>query len=97
MLQPARAVKDRKLLEVTRGTKSGREREVPIEGRRAVLEEAARLSNPLIGSTVPADRTLKQWRDWYYHVLSRHGITKSGLGVSSHGLRHQFLQELYTR
>ncbi|WP_321817849.1 MULTISPECIES: integrase domain-containing protein [unclassified Paraburkholderia] len=97
MLQPARAVKDKDVLEVTRGTKGGRAREVPIEERYDVLEAAARLANPLTGSTVPADRTLKQWRDWYYYVLARHGITKSALGVTSHGLRHQYLQEVYER
>ncbi len=97
MLQPVRAVKDMELLEVTRGTKGGREREVPIEEKYAVLEAAARLSNPMTGSTVPADRTLRQWRNHYYHVLKRHGITQSGLGVTSHGLRHQYLQEVYER
>lgn len=98
MLQPVRAVNDiDMLLEVTRGTKGGRDRVVPIEEKYAVLEAAARLSNPVTGSTVPADRTLKQWRDWYYYVLARHGITKSGLGVTSHGLRHQYLQEVYER
>lgn len=97
MLQPLRAVRDTGFLAVTRGTKGGRAREVPIEAKMAVLEEAARLSNPVTGSTVPADRTLKQWRDWYYHVIARHGITKAGLGVTSHGLRHQYLQELYEK
>lgn len=97
MLQPVRAVKDMELLEVTRGTKGGREREVPIEEKYAVLEAAAQLSNPTSGSTVPADRTLRQWRDHYYYVLARHGITQSGLGVTSHGLRHQYLQEVYER
>ncbi|MFP3708491.1 integrase domain-containing protein [Paraburkholderia sp. SIMBA_009] len=97
MLQPTRAVKDLDLLAVTRGTKGGRDREVPIGAKVAVLEEAARLSNPMTGSTVPADRTLKQWRNWYYYVLDRHGITKAGLGVTSHGLRHQYLQEMYER
>jgi hypothetical protein len=97
MLQPARAAKDNGMLGVTRGTKGGRPRDVPIETRCDVLEEAARLANPLTGSTVPEDRTLKQWRDWYYYVLAQHGITKAGLGVTSHGLRHQYLQELYAR
>lgn len=98
MLQPVRAVNDiDMLLEVTRGTKGGRDRVVPIEEKYAVLEAAARLANPLTGSTVPADRTLKQWRNWYYYVLERHGITKSGLGVTSHGLRHQYLQEVYEK
>ena len=97
LIRPAEAVKDTGMLGVTRGTKGGRDREVPIEVKIAVLEEAARLANPLTGSTIPENRTLKQWRDGYYYVLARHGITKSGLGVTSHGLRHQYLQELYEK
>jgi DNA-binding NtrC family response regulator len=80
---------------VTRGTKGGRPREVPIETKIGILEEAAGLSNGLTGSTVPADRTLGQWRDWYYYVLEKHGITKRGMGITSHGLRHEYLQTLY--
>jgi integrase len=97
MLRPAEAVRNPQMLAVTRGTKGGRPREVPIEARLAVLEEAAHLTNGLTGSTVPADRTLKQWRDWYYYVLEKHGVTRKGLGVTSHGLRHGYLQSLYER
>jgi integrase len=95
MLRPVEAVRHQRMLAVTRGTKGGRPREVPIGRKLAILEEAARLSNGVSGSTVPADRTLKQWRDWYYYVLAKHGVTKSGLGVTSHGLRHGYLQTLY--
>ncbi|CAE6831173.1 hypothetical protein R69746_06507 [Paraburkholderia aspalathi] len=95
MMRPVEAVRNPQTLAVTRGTKGGRPREVPIERKLAILEEAARLSNGMTGSTVPADRTLKQWRDWYYYVLAKHGVTKSGLGVTSHGLRHGYLQTLY--
>ena len=95
MLRPVEAVRNPQTLAVTRGTKGGRPREVPSERKLAILEEAARLSNGLSGSTVPADRTLKQWRDWYYYVLTKHGVTKSGIGVTSHGLRHGYLQTLY--
>jgi Integrase/Bacterial regulatory protein, Fis family len=97
MLRPAEAVRNPHMLAVTRGTKGGRPREVPVEARISILEEAARLSNGVTGSTVPADRTLKQWRDWYYYVLEKHGVTKKGLGITSHGLRHGFLQSLYER
>ncbi|EDT38895.1 integrase domain-containing protein [Burkholderia ambifaria] len=95
MLRPAEAVRDSHMLAVTRGTKGGRPREVPIERKISILEEAARLSNGVTGSTIPAGRTLKQWRDWYYYVLAKHGVTKSGIGVTSHGLRHEYLQTLY--
>lgn len=95
MLRPLEAVRDAHTLGVTRGTKGGRPREVPIGAKISVLEEAARLANEKTGSTVPADRTLKQWRDWYYYVLEKHGVTKAGLGITSHGLRHEYLQTLY--
>ncbi|OXJ06870.1 Fis family transcriptional regulator [Burkholderia sp. LS-044] len=95
MLRPAEAVRDPRMLAVTRGTKGGRPREVPIERKIVILEEAARLINGVTGSTIPAGRTLKQWRDWYYYVLAKHGVTKSGIGVTSHGLRHEYLQALY--
>jgi len=95
MLRPAEAARNPQTLAVTRGTKGGRPREVPIEARLGILEEAARLGNGFTGSTVPADRTLKQWRDWYYYVLEKHGVTKAGLGITSHGLRHEYLQTLY--
>jgi integrase len=95
MLRPAEAARNPRLLAVTRGTKGGRPREVPIETKIGILEEAARLSNGLTGSTVPADRTLRQWRDWYYYVLEKHGITRRGIGITSHGLRHEYLQTLY--
>lgn len=97
LLRPVEAVKDAEMLGITRGTKGGRDREVPIEEKIAVLEEAARLANPLTGSTIPADRTLKQWGDRYKTVLRKHGVNKKGLGVTSHGLRHQYLQELYEK
>ncbi|WP_229517917.1 phage integrase N-terminal domain-containing protein [Paraburkholderia terrae] len=95
MLRPAEAARNRRMLAVTRGTKGGRPREVPVETKIGILEEAARLSNGLTGSTVPADRTLSQWRDWYYYVLEKHGVTKRGMGITSHGLRHEYLQTLY--
>ncbi|SDR54454.1 regulatory protein, Fis family [Paraburkholderia fungorum] len=95
MLRPVEAVRDQRMLAVTRGTKGGRPREVPVGRKLVILEEAARLCNGVSGSTVPADRTLKQWRDWYYYVLAKHGVTRSGLGVTSHGLRHGYLQTLY--
>ena len=97
LLRPAEAVRDDGMLSVTRGTKGGRDRVVPIELKFSVLEEAARLANPYTGSTIPHGRTKQQWRERYYHVLKKHGVTQSGIGVTSHGLRHQFLQQMYER
>ncbi|MFM0027478.1 integrase domain-containing protein [Paraburkholderia madseniana] len=97
LLRPADAVRDDGMLSVTRGTKGGRDRVVPIEFKLTVLEEAARLANSYTGSTIPHGRTKRQWRERYYHVLRKHGVTQAGIGVTSHGLRHQFLQQMYER
>jgi len=97
LLRPAEAVRDERFINVTHGTKGGRPRIVPMELKISVLEEAARLSNPYSGSTIPHGRTKAQWRDYYYAVIGKHGITKKGLGVTSHGLRHQYLQQMYER
>jgi integrase len=95
LLRPAQAVRNDGLLHVTRGTPGGRDRLVPIGLRLAVLEEAAVLSNLYTGTTIPHGYTKQQWRDRYYHVLRKHGVRHSGIGVTSHGLRHQFLQQMY--
>jgi integrase len=92
-----RAIKDLHTLHISDGTKGGRPREVPILLQLSVLEEAAQLSNPITGSMVPMSKTMKQWRDHYYHVMDRFGITREGRSITSHGLRHGFLQEYYKR
>lgn len=97
LLRPGEAVRDQDLLSVTRGTKGGRDRVVPIELKYEVLEEAAKLANPVTGSTIPLGMTKQQWKWRYYKVLAKHGVQRSGLGVTSHGLRHQFLQQMYER
>ena len=97
LLRPGEAVRDDELLSVTRGTKGGRARAVPIELKISVLEEAAALSNRHSGSTIPLGYTKTQWKDRFYTVLKKHGVTRGGLGVTSHGLRHQFLQQMYEK
>jgi hypothetical protein len=92
-----RAIKDIETLRVEDGTKGGRPRDVPIQLRLSVLEEAARLANDSNGSMVPTEWTIVQWTDRYKQVMKRFGITKSGLGITGHGLRHGFLQEYYKR
>jgi integrase len=84
-------------LRVTRGTKGGRDRVVPIGDNFPVLEEAAKLSNPVSKSTIPLGFTKQQWKDRFYRVLRKHGVRKDDLGVTAHGLRHQFLQGMYER
>ncbi|MGO4331946.1 integrase domain-containing protein [Cupriavidus sp. 2TAF22] len=89
------ALRNLDTLRVVDGTKGGRKREVPVQLRLAVLEEAAALVDPMSGSTTPSCYSIKQWRGHYNNVLRKYGICKKGLGVTSHGLRHQYLQEFY--
>lgn len=96
-LKPASALRNLDTLRVKDGTKGGRERLVPTQLRLDVLAEALALCDPLSGSTTPATYTIARWRDHYNFVLRKFGIYKKGLGVTSHGLRHQWLQEYYER
>ena len=79
------------------GTKGGRERMVDItnDGQRAVLDAAkamVRLKNGYVGHP---DKTLKQSLRRFLYVLESHGITQKEMGITSHGLRHQRLNDLY--
>lgn len=81
-------------LAITKGSKTGRARMLEFEhfgerDFRKVLDE--------IKSEVPPDvhlawshRTLKQAMSHVYWLMRKHGVTRSKLGVTLHGLRHDF-------
>ena len=101
-LRPARDLLPSGYLHVQDGTKGGRPRQVLIEfdWQYDLLAEAAELAactNPERGSLIPATYTQVQWRRRFYTVLEKHAVTKRGDGVTAHGLRHQFLQQMYQR
>ncbi len=84
------------------GTKGGRPRRIPIEfaWQYELLARAARMSaatNPDKHSLIPSHYSQPKWRRHFYAVLEKHGITKKGEGVTAHGLRHQYLQQMYQR
>lgn len=80
---------------VDKGTKGGRRRAVPVQVQIHVLTAALKFANPRTGSTTPETFTIRSWRNHYNWVMRKHGITKDDLGITSHGLRHQWLQEYY--
>jgi integrase len=80
---------------VDKGTKGGRPREVPVQLQMDVLTEALKYANPRTGSTTPENFTIRSWRGHYNWVMRKHGITKGDLGITSHGLRHEWLQAYY--
>ena len=78
------------------GTKGGRPRVVMIETaeQRRVLEKAMAMicSN---GRIRWPGRTFQQAYGRYYRLVRKLGITKKDLGVTSHGLRHEFAHDLF--
>ena len=97
LLRPLQCLRVSGHLHVIDGTKGGRPRLVPIdaEWQYEVLIRAARLANPRTGSMIPEPWSLKKWYRHFYHVLQKAGITRGGLGVTVHGLRHAYLQRMY--
>jgi integrase len=84
-------------LKVERGTKGGRRRTVPIDSdaKRVALEAAKRLARFRDAHLGRPGRTLQQNHRRFYYVLGKFGITKDMLGVTAHGLRHQYANDRY--
>lgn len=81
------------------GTKGGRERTVLVElpYQRAVLDEAKRMARGLNGHVGHPDHDLKQALRRFNYVCEKFGLTHRELGVTSHGLRHQGLNDMFER
>ena len=85
-------------LEVNRGTKGGRLRYVPIDTpeKRAALEHAKRVALHETSSLAHPALSLKQAMKRFYNVVHRRfGISRAELGITAHGLRHQYVSERY--
>lgn len=85
-------------LAILAGTKGGRPRKVPIAtpAQRALVnecKEAVAKGDSLSGKGL----TLKAARRRYKHLAEKVGITRAGLGVTGHGLRHGYLHREYRR
>ncbi len=83
-------------LAVNWGTKGGRDRNVPIvtDYQRDVLARAKLLVSHPNHSMTPKAYNFKQWHDHYYYICKINGITRKD-GITSHGLRHERLNEIY--
>ncbi len=83
---------------VEHGTKGGRFRRVVLTNElEQILEFAGEFANHKSGTTIPVEYSLEEWRARYYYILRKYGVTKKELGVTGHGLRHEFLNILYER
>lgn len=89
---------DKKLwLEVERGAKNGRLRNLPIdsEAKREVLERA-KLRVGLNESLFDPARGLEEARAHFYRVMRKAGITRAH-GITPHGLRHELANDVFER
>lgn len=64
--------------------------------QRAALEEAKVLAarHPR-GLLIRKGQTMRQAKTRFYTVMRKLGVTKSQLGVTAHGLRHEYANDLY--
>lgn len=97
--RPHLAVNAEGRVEITRGTKGGRPRELimPLtEAQRAALEQAKALVPHRAGSMIPPQYVrAKDWSAHFYRLCRRIGLTRKQLGVTPHSLRHGALLDLY--
>lgn len=84
-------------LRIKRGTKGGRLRFTAIrnEAQRAALAHARDLVNHSHRHIGRPGLTLVQSLDLFTNTLRRAGVTRALLGITPHGLRHQFAADLY--
>ena len=96
MFKPHRADKGI-YIEVVDGTKGGRPRVVMIRtaDQRRVLDEAKAFVKGVNGHVGSPSRDLKSAIRRFTYVLGKCGVTKAGLGVTAHGLRHETLCNLF--
>lgn len=87
-----------------KGTKGGRPRTVELDSNPAIravqLEviervKAVAAEHPKRYLARKGDSAVAT-RNHFYYVCKKFGITKRDLGVTAHGLRHQYLQQRYT-
>jgi hypothetical protein len=84
-------------IRVKRGTKGGRGRFTAIRSdfQRAALERAQAAAPGASSHIGQPGRSLKQALARFDYVMRRAGITRDKLGVTGHGLRHDFSSDLY--
>ncbi|MDE3208475.1 MAG: integrase domain-containing protein, partial [Pseudomonadota bacterium] len=77
-------------LYVTEGTKGGRVRDVVISTayQRQVLDEAKRMTASRRSHLSDLRYTQRQAIRHFSNTMAKYGLTRKGLGVTSHGLRH---------
>ena len=91
-------VESGKAIEIYEGTKGGRLRRIDIDTgyKRQVFEWARQVAaTNRTGRIRWPELTWRQAQRRFYYLLSKLGVTRCDLGVTSHGLRHGYAQEKY--
>jgi integrase len=88
---------DGQTLKIARGAKGGRPRTVSLEAAGEARAEVARQALARLRELAPPGghagwpgRKLAQSRTYFYYLLRCVGLTKSQLGVTFHGFRHDY-------
>jgi integrase len=83
-------------LDVSVGTKGGRPRAVPINTpeQRALLDEAKAFAATKDSSTSDPNKSLAQWKNHYYYILSDCAISQK-YRLTAHALRHAYANNRY--
>lgn len=86
-------------LAITYGAKGGRGRQVPISSQyqREVLDKAKDYASKHNGFLRSNRFTQKQAYRRFYYILEKAGVNKAEAGVSAHGLRHEYANDIYTQ
>jgi len=86
-------------LDVKHGTKGGRRRLVPIDTpeKRAALDMAKRCAASPQAHLGRPGRSLEQNLERFRYVMRKFGITHAALGITAHGLRHEYANDRYER
>jgi integrase len=98
MFRPFSADRGNELL-VEHGTKGGRARLVPLntDEKRELIDLAKAIAVDNVKRILSARPRLKfhQSRAHFYYLAKKVGLTKAKLGVTLHGLRHEFADRRY--
>ena len=101
MFRPMNDINDDMSINVIKGSKGGRPRYniPPIHPDKDVTHFLNHLKSLVKdrfnASTIPKHYTATQWGSYVSRVMIKAGLTKKQLGVTLHGLRHEYLQSKY--
>jgi len=98
MLKPIKDAREEGLY-VIHGTKGGRARMIPVETneQKALLKQLQTFAAGNHGRLVAPGQRIDQAIERYNYLLKCFGLTKAFMGVTGHGLRHQFAIESLAR